>query len=345
MTKGKLLTTPARLLKLVLPLTTRDQNTDRKTVEPLALLIHPSQPLSYLERLIQAELPLVKDGNRERAPQVFFNAADSMAEDDIGPKREDLEDQDDQASGVAKYSGKGHESDVRDEELEFVRWSKSTEIGDFIRDAARGREFGIEIEGAPREIRVGVPSFNDRTYYLRMRLRKKAREIAEMAKVKADCDMAAHNAAQRIAYAGGGSLVAWSAVVAYLTFMTDLGWDVMEPVTYLVGMAGVVIGYAWFLMNRREASYQSAMNLTVTRRQNAAYNKRGFNLQKFHYLVDEANHLRREIMVVANEYDVDWDEKADARDESVVKALKEQRNNGVSRGNEDVDDFRSKKED
>lgn len=35
---GKLLTTPSRLLKLVIPLTTLDKNTDRKDVEPLALL-------------------------------------------------------------------------------------------------------------------------------------------------------------------------------------------------------------------------------------------------------------------------------------------------------------------
>ena len=35
---GKLLTTPSRLLKLIIPLTTMDKNTDRKDVEPLALL-------------------------------------------------------------------------------------------------------------------------------------------------------------------------------------------------------------------------------------------------------------------------------------------------------------------
>ena len=35
---GKLLTTPSRLLKLIIPLTTMDKNTDRKDIEPLALL-------------------------------------------------------------------------------------------------------------------------------------------------------------------------------------------------------------------------------------------------------------------------------------------------------------------
>lgn len=52
----------------------------------------------------------------------------------------------------------------KNEQRKFVRLSGSTEIGDFIRDAARGQEFAIEIEGAPNDVRVGVPSFNDRTY-------------------------------------------------------------------------------------------------------------------------------------------------------------------------------------
>lgn len=241
---GKLLTTPARLLKLVIPLTTRDHNTDRKSAEPLALLVHPQQPLSYLERLIQAELPVITTNDKERIPTINFNAADSMAEDAMeapgsasDPNAAEA-GSDKMAADLVKsqpnietYSGKGRDSDVADEDLKFVRWSKSTEIGDFIRDAARGREFGIEIEGAPREIRVAVPSFNDRTYYLRMRLRKKAREIASMASIKKECDIEAHNHGQRIAYAGFGGMVAWGGVVAWLTFMTDLGWDVMEPVT------------------------------------------------------------------------------------------------------------------
>ena len=77
MTKGKLLTTPSRMLKLILPLTTRDANKDRKDVEPLALLVHPQQPLSYLERLIQSELPMLEDNGKERAPSITFRAQDS----------------------------------------------------------------------------------------------------------------------------------------------------------------------------------------------------------------------------------------------------------------------------
>lgn len=115
---------------------------------------------------------------------------------------------------------------------------------------------------------------------------------------------------------------------AWLTFCTDLGWDVMEPVTYLVGLAGVLIGYLWFLLNRREASYQAAMSLTVSRRQQAQYLRRGFDLQRYTHMLDEATALRREIMAIANEYDVEWSEKDDTQDEGVIKALKEHRRGG-----------------
>ncbi|KAL8936311.1 MAG: hypothetical protein Q9211_004252, partial [Gyalolechia sp. 1 TL-2023] len=256
MTKGKLLTTPSRLLKLIVPLTTIDHNTDRKNVEPLALLVHPQQPLSYLERLIQSELPTVTTARGvEKVPAVHFRAEDSP-QDEILPGKtkigdeksesEDAADDDDleeskfegktektgklnrkkktthvaRADGkepqqplgegsVESYSGLGHEAPDapnNGEEKPFVRWSPSTEIGDFIRDAARGKEFAIEIEGAPHQIRIGVPSFNDRTHYLRQRLRKTSAQILELTAVKRECDIAAHKGAQRVAMGGAGLL-------------------------------------------------------------------------------------------------------------------------------------------
>ena len=94
-----------------------------------------------------------------------------------------------------------------------MRWSPSTEIGDFIRDAARGKEFGVEIEGALEAIYVGVPSFEDRTYYLRMRLRKTGKKIAALADLKAECDELAQRAAKRVAQLGFSGLIGWWGVV------------------------------------------------------------------------------------------------------------------------------------
>lgn len=65
------------------------------------------------------------------------------------------------------------------------------------------------------------------------------------------------------------------------------------------------------------------MNLTVSRRQNKLYQQKGFDIRRWETLTDEANALRKEIKAVASEYDVDWDEKVDERDEKVTEALKE----------------------
>jgi calcium uniporter protein, mitochondrial len=120
--------------------------------------------------------------------------------------------------GVETYSGQGHEAKAteKDQDVKFVRWSSSTEIGDFIRDAARGKEFAVEIEGAPKEIRVGVPSFNDRTHYLRVRLRKTSSKLATMASLKNECDHMAHRSAQRLALGGFGLLASWWGATYYV---------------------------------------------------------------------------------------------------------------------------------
>ena len=245
------------MLKLIIPLTTLDKNSDRKDVEPLALLVHSQQPLSYLERLIQSELPMIKNAKGEdKVPSVHFRAEDSIQNEiGAGAKTQDhegksvrkgshddlddfeetmingkiektgkLKDATSKAAaglrggygegGVESYSGQGRErQSTGGPERKFVRWSTSTEIGDFIRDAARGKEFAIEIEGSPNDIRIGVPSFNDRTHYLRSQLRKTARKIKSMGDVKQECDFAAHRRGQRVAFAGFGVLATWWYVV------------------------------------------------------------------------------------------------------------------------------------
>lgn len=243
---------------------------------------------------------------------------------------------------VESYSGMGHEGPSTGEEpRKFVRWSSSTEIGDFIRDAARGKEFAVEIEGAPEEIRVGVPSFNDRTHYLRLRLRKTATKIIDLAGIKKECDVAAHKNAQRYAMGGAFALVGYWYIVYRLTFETDLGWDTMEPVTvrsmnvqerlwliivqYLVGLSTLICGYLWFLYHNREVSYRSALNLTITRKQAKLYQEKGFDVQRWDSLIEEANAYRKEIKQIASEYDVDWDEKADEKDERVTEAMRKVR--------------------
>ncbi|KAI1388979.1 uncharacterized protein F4822DRAFT_264762 [Hypoxylon trugodes] len=349
MTKGKLLTTPTRLLKLIIPLpvdATHDEQGNKgefrslaqnEDIQPLALLVHPQQPLSYLERLIQAELPPIRDSDdREKMPSVYFLAEGSEKDEsgqETGAKRD--------KPNIASYSGLGREgADTPPEHKDWVRWSSSTEIGDFIRDAARGREFAIEITGHNTEMRVGVPSFNDRTHYMRVRLRRMSHKIDELSKIKYECDMLAHRGAHRIAKAGFVVLSGWWGAVYFLTFHTDLGWDLMEPITYLAGLTTIMGGYLWFLFISRDLSYQAALKITVSRRQNILYQERGFEPQKWETLVHDANALRREIRTVAEEYDVDWDETKDLGGEGVKEVLEheeEKRNGGGDNERENRD--------
>ena len=105
----------------------------------------------------------------------------------------------------------------------------------------------------------------------------------------------------------------------------------MEPITYLAGLSTIMIGYLWFLYHNREVSYKAALNLTVSRRQNSLYQARGFDLRKWEALIEEANALRKEIKIVADEYDVEWDEKADEISEEVQYVYGEALSLGIFR--------------
>lgn len=104
-----------------------------------------------------------------------------------------------------------------------------------------------------------------------------------------------------------------------------------------------MLGYLWFLYHNREVSYRAALNLTVSRRQNHLYQTRGFDAQKWENLIEEANALRKEIKQVANEYDVEWDERHDEVSEEVHDALKEERKKTKNDDDEDEDDDKDEK--
>lgn len=183
----------------------------------------------------------------------------------------------------------------------------------------------MSIQGHDEELRIAVPSFKDRTYYQRMRLRRMSHEIDQMARVKRECDFLAHKGAYTLAKGGFAALAGWWGFVYYVTFHTEMGWDLVEPVTYLAGLATIMGGYLWFLFISRDLSYKAAMNMTVSRRRTALYQERGFDQQRWDQVVHEANALRREIKIAAQEYSVDWDEMKDLGGEEVKQALEEER--------------------
>lgn len=107
-----------------------------------------------------------------------------------------------------------------------------------------------------------------------------------------------------------------------------------------------MLGYLYFLWHNREVSYRAALNLTVSHRQNQLYTARGFDAQRWQTLIEEANALRKEIKNIAEEYDVDWDEKKDEISDAVHQALRDERAKKRRKGDDaDEDEKEEKKED
>jgi hypothetical protein len=102
----------------------------------------------------------------------------------------------------------------------------------------------------------------------------------------------------------------------------------MAPVTYFAGLSTFIGGYVSFLYHNRGVSFRSALNLTISRCQSKPYEARGFSLPLWEGLCEDGNAIRKEIKAVASEYDVEWNERADERDEVVTEALRKERKNG-----------------
>jgi len=164
---------------------------------------------------------------------------------------------------------------------------------------------------------VQVPTFADRTRYLRRQLDYTNAQVSRMEALKKECDDAAHRGAKRVAIGGFGVLVTYWGTVARLTFW-DYGWEVMEPITYLSGLSTVVGGYLWFLYRGREVSYSSILNSSVSARRQALYSSRGFDIEKWMDLHTNAKSLKREISKIAQDYD----ENGEWTDDSAAEAAK-----------------------
>lgn len=257
---------------------------------PTVILLHPAQPLSHVSRLILSSCT--------EAPLPTRISFQSFA-------------------AVSKRP---------------YQWSDSTDVGDFVRDAARSAKFRLcftDDEGRESSaISVRVPTFEDRTVFLRRRLAIINAQLESMHEIKRTCDKEAQRGAKRMAIGGFGILVAYWGVVARLTFW-DYGWDVMEPITYLSGLSTVICGYLWFLYQGREVSYSSVLDSSISTRREALYKSHGLDIDRWLDLVSEKKGLVKEIDRIAQDYeghedgpkerDKDEDEDEDEEDKEDTK--------------------------
>ena len=192
--EGKLSPTTSHLFKLILPLP--KSNADP---QPTAFLLHPSQPLSHLSRLIAGSLPpqhrdveisyLALTGPESDLDSHLRNAADEEADAEAG-----LAEQDEGERGRQEGGPFLHERQKDKGELQEVSWSQSTDLSDFIKQSCLNERFKIQIkpqkeDGLVRDmtLEVLIPSFESRTRYLRRRLLDLTKELDGMTKQKKLC--------------------------------------------------------------------------------------------------------------------------------------------------------------
>ncbi|CBQ71657.1 related to COQ2-para-hydroxybenzoate--polyprenyltransferase [Sporisorium reilianum SRZ2] len=316
----------------------------------VVFLLHSAQPLSYIANLIRAEGP-----SPEPSQHQLEQEREERSQSQLSGQSDDNDDKDQVSVPVGPRSSperKDKRVHLTKEQLEMremllrqgfldplgdppisfhtraadgKRWSPATGIGDFLRDAARIGSFVIRI--GERNVYVTVPSFEDRTRFLRASLYAKTEQIERLVHLKAECDRIAHSGTKRLSFAGVAILSAWWGSVAFLTFFTELGWDVMEPVTYLTGLGTILGGYIWFLIHNREVSYRAVLNETTSRRQQKLYIEKGFNIERYQELIEEVKDLRKTIKKVAEDYDLEWDQgetKAGKMNKKALKIIRKQ---------------------
>ncbi|KAG8916439.1 hypothetical protein FRC02_003947, partial [Tulasnella sp. 418] len=161
------------------------------------------------------------------------------------------------------------------------------------------------------------------------------RELRGMQDLKDLCDREARKGAKRLAFGGFAILVTYWIAVFRLTFFTELGWDFMEPVTYLTEFLFIMGGYIWFLRQGREVSYSSILNRSVSTRQQNLYAARGLDIERWVELVTDEKALKKEIERIREDYDAGWKESRKDRVETGESALEDKPNKQTSK--EEVD--------
>ncbi|KAJ7201112.1 hypothetical protein GGX14DRAFT_659154 [Mycena pura] len=297
----KLSPTASHLFKLILPLGILKLDEEKRLVStqtapkhapPTILLLHPSQPLSHVGRLILASLA-------PATPSISFRSTSGV------PGGQQLQWSD--------------STDVGDFTRDAVRAAHFSICISYTPSPGT-----VGSDDAPSEVLldVEVPTVADRTRFLRRRLTRAEAQLAEMETLKRACDRDARQGARRMASAGFGLLALYWGTVARLTFW-DYGWNIMEPITYLSGLSTVMGGYLWFLYQGREVSYTSVLDRSVSARREALYKGRGLDIERWAELRAEAVTLRREIRRIEADYEPSGEESARTEREEKVKAKEE----------------------
>jgi hypothetical protein len=110
--------------------------------------------------------------------------------------------------------------------------------------------------------------------------------------VKKDAiDLNAAQFTKKIVVGAVGYLVAQAVVVAKLTFASRLGWDIMEPITYLVTFSTGIFGLFYFSVARRDYMYETVWDQVHDKRKTYLYRQHvaDFDIEEYERLRNTLN--------------------------------------------------------
>lgn len=204
-----------------------------------------------------------------------------------------------------------------------TRWSLSTEIHSFIGDASKTRSFNINISTSPTRppstiIHISLPSFSNRTAYLRSELRILEPDLLALTNLKLECDAVAYRSVQKQSKLAS-AFVCFTLPLLLITVIhflqpallalsgSPLHWnfrDLYTVIPYLILVFGnmlLLAGFTYMWSAYRSTVQGHAPDSAVVRE---VYLGRGFDLVKWETLQKEDKRIRNEIRKLAVEYGV-----------------------------------------
>lgn len=105
-------------------------------------------------------------------------------------------------------------------------------------------------------------------------------ELKKLQEKKEEIDMVAHKQVRRVLWTGLGLLVMQVSLFFRLTFW-EFSWDVMEPIAFFTTTAGIVVGYAYFMLTSSDPSYEDLLKRLFLSRQRKLIKRHNFDVARF----------------------------------------------------------------
>lgn len=134
----------------------------------------------------------------------------------------------------------------------------------------------------------------DHRQQLDARLRTAAKQLDHSKIVKSRLDVEAKKYPDRAALLGLSYLVSQTSLLFYWVYFR-FDWNLVEPITYLLGYGSVWIGIAYYFRCGGEFTYDHLRSALEERKRKRLYDAAGFSVESFSALEAEVADLQRQV--------------------------------------------------